>query len=204
MEVKTDNTNEMTLLEHALIAARRERQASEEAFNQVQRVYIDAKKRMQDAQTRFEGLSNRRTDYLFDVRDALLPASLHTQPGLHLAEIVEAQLYRIGRHYLTVKLHLQSGHYLTLNYTIVDPDCSDEEMKAKWLKVVCLLKAADVTCSSAASVEALATSLVGRCVMLNYAPDSGEHEFTPIAQHGYFWHDPITESCPPATGQAAA
>ena len=79
-----------------------------------------------------------------------------------------------------------------------------EEMKAKWLKLVCLLKAAEVNCSSAASVEALAASLVGRCVMLNYAPDREEHEFTPIAQHGYFWHDPVTESSPSATGQAAA
>ena len=204
MEVKTDNTNEMTLLEHALIASRRERQASEEAFNQVQRVHIDAKKRMQDAQVRFEGLSNRRTEYRFDVRDALLPASLHAQPGLHLAEIVEAQLYRFSEHIVSVKLHLQSGHYLTLDYTIFNSDCSDEEMKAKWLKLVCLLKAAEVNCSSAASVEALAASLVGRCVMLNYAPDREEHEFTPIAQHGYFWHDPVTESSPSATGQAAA
>lgn len=204
MEVKTDSTNEMTLLEHALIAARRERQASEEAFNQVQRVYIDAKKRMQDAQTRFDGLSNRRTEYLFDVRDAMLPASLHAQPGWQRAEIVEAQLYRFSSHTMTVKLRLPTGHHLTLNYSISDPDCSEAEMKAKWVNLVRLLEAAGVICTSAASVEELTSALVGRCVMLNYTPDSGEHEFAPLWSDGYFWPDPVTESHPPATGQAAA
>lgn len=203
MEVKTDSTNEMTLLEHALMAARRERQASEEAFNQVQRVYIDAKKRMQDAQTRFDGLSNRRSDYLFDVRDAMLPASLHAQPGWHKAEIVSAELSRFREHLMTVKFHLPSGHRLTLNYIVYDSENPAQQERGRE-QFLALVDATGIACNENSTLQDIQPMMIGRQVMIEYQEGVGSTTIPAITHLGHFWPDPVTESHPPATGQAAA
>jgi len=193
MEVKTDNTNEMTLLEHALIAARRERQAAEEAYNEVQRVYINAKKRMQDAQTRFEGLSNRRTEYLFDVRDALLPASLRAQPGWYKAEIVSAELSRFGSHLLTVKFRLPSGHHLTLNYIVYDGGSPAEQERGRE-QFLLLVDATSIDCNENSTLQDILQLMIGRQVMIDYRGDGGK-TIPAITHIGHFWH------APPATGK---
>lgn len=196
MEVKTDNANEMTLLEHALIAARRERQAAEEAYNEVQRVYINAKKRMQDAQTRFEGLSNRRTEYLFDVRDALLPASLHAQPGWYKAEIVSAELLRFGSHLLTVKFRLPTGHHLTLNYIVYDGESPAEQERGRE-QFLLLVDATGIASNENSTLQDILPLMIGCQVMIDYRGDGGK-TIPAITHVGHFWHTP------PATGQAAA
>lgn len=203
MEVKTDNTNEMTLLEHAVIAARRERQAADEAFNEVQRVYFDAKKRMQDAQTRFEGLSNRRSDYLFDVRDAMLPASLHAQHGWHKAEIVSAELLRFGSHLVTVKFRLPTGHHLTLNYSVYGSEhpLVQEREREQFLMLV---DATGIESNENSTLQDILPLMIGRQVMIEYREGVGSTTIPAITHVGHFWHDPITESGSPANGQAAA
>jgi len=203
METKVTEISEMTLHERALIAARRERQATEEKFSEVQRIYIDAKKRMQDAQTRFDALSNRRVNYEFDMRDAMLPASLHVQPGWHRAEIISAEQSRFGGDYMTVKFRFTSGHHLTLNYIICGSDNPEREVehRAMFLELV---DAALFTCKEDFTLQDLLPAIVGRYVMLECRGNVGGGAIPAITYDGNFWPNPRTESCSPATGQAAA
>lgn len=203
METKATEISEMTLHERALIAARRERQATEEKFSEVQRIYIDAKKMMLGAQNVFDVLSNRRVNYEFDVRDSLLPESLHAQPGWHKAEIVSAELLRFGSHLMTVKFRLPGGHHLTLHYSIYDSEKPAQQERGRE-QFLALVDATGIACNENSTLPDILPLMIGRQVMVEYQKDVGGSTIPAITYDGHFWHDPITESCSPATEQAAA